>query len=326
MFQFHANLGEGGFQGFARQAQAAAAPPDGSVKVKNWAAVGVALLLLMALLSPSSLPTNLKGIAEWKRADVAAWATGAGCTGRLGAGAGHELAALDDTEFLAQCMPKGEEAKAAARFDELKEAFGDQLIGAAPAGDFWALLDTSAGALMLLLCVALPWPRLSFLYLHAFHHATWIAPLLAERGGVDELPGAVHWLCMGLAPHARVAWLLNGALRAANPVVVCCAQFLLLQQTAREFELAFAPGGWVTHVMGSPSVYVAGTQTVLYNVVVSYCLPGFALRWYVQYKLLLGPGLELTRSLYRVATGKLAGNASDDPPTHRAGRGDDKVD
>lgn len=322
MFQFHANLGEGGFQGFARQAQAAAAPPDSSAKVKNWAAVGVALLLLMALLSPAAVPTNLTGIAEWKRADVAAWATGAGCIGLLDVNAGHELAALDDAVFLAQC--KGEEGTAAARFDELKEAFGDQLIGATPAGDFWVLLESSAGALMLLLCVALPWPRLSFLYLHAFHHVTWIAPLLS--GGAGELPSAAHWLCMGLAPHARVAWLLNGTLRAANPVVVCCAQFLLLQQTAREFELAFAPGGWVTHVMGSPSVYMAGAQTVLYNVVFSYCVPGFALRWYVQYKLLLGPGLELTRSLYRVATGKLAEKAPSDRPTHRAGRGDDKVD
>ena len=32
---------------------------------------------------------------------------------------------------------------------------------------------------MLLLCVALPLcPRLSFLFLHFFHHATWVAPLL----------------------------------------------------------------------------------------------------------------------------------------------------
>ena len=51
-FHFHANLGEGGFQGFARQAQAAAAPPGSTDKGKNWAAVGVVLLALFALLAP----------------------------------------------------------------------------------------------------------------------------------------------------------------------------------------------------------------------------------------------------------------------------------
>ena len=53
-------------------------------------------------------------------------------------------------------------------------------------------------------------------------------------------------------------------------------------------------------------------------------LPNFALRWYVQYKLLISPGLELARSLHRVATRSLAETLS--PGAAAAGTGDDKVD
>ena len=329
-FQFKANLGEGGFQGFAQQV---ASGSSGTVtdKHRNVAAAGVLLLIGIAMLYPAPM----LDVAGWGPAQVQSWAHTVGCAPPVAgtaavAKSGTALAQMNITTFLAACHPPDGGAariRAEAGFDRLQEAFADQLLG--PEGDFWAFLDASPGALLLLLCVALPtFPRLACLYLYSFGFDAWVAPLLSASGssGFAEMEplGATFFLAVGVAPHAVVAWLLNGALRAANPVVVACAQFLLLQQTAAELGHGF-PSGWLAHVMASRAVLAAGAQSLLYNLVITYVVPNFALRWYVQYTLLLGPGIGLARSIVRLWQ-QVGTTASSDAPSHRAGEGEDKVD
>jgi hypothetical protein len=331
-FQFKANLGEGGFQGFVREGGGASGAATD--KHRNVAAAGVLLLIGIAMLYPSPM----LDVAGWGPAQVQSWAHTVGCAPPVAGAAavaksGGALARMNTSMFLAACHPPdgrpdgGAASRATAGLDRLKEAFADQLLG--PEGDFWAFLDASPGALLLLLCVALPtFPRLACLYLYSFGFDAWVAPLLSASGssGFAEMEplGVMFFLAVGVAPHAVVAWLLNGALRAANPVVVACAQFLLLQQTAVELGHGF-PSGWVAHVMASRAVLAAGAQSLLYNLVITYVVPNFALRWYVQYTLLLGPGIGLARSIVRLWQ-QVGTTAASDAPSHRAGEGEDKVD